>query len=171
MHEFRPGLVTATEAAGRQAVNDFDLFRPDIDVGLDVPFEGTYMGRPLCDFQALLTLAKRVPRPLLLVNIRGDADDPNNIVAGVADRGSAYAHPTLPTTIASLVNSLEILYGLTTERPFQRIFMVLKGLSIRVISDPIPMQFIIRRRNHRMADHLLESRIGHDDPPAVRIRH
>src|SRR5262245_36065778 len=90
MYERRPGLVSATEAAGRQSINCFDLFRPDIDVGLDVPFEGAYMARLLREFPSLLAFAERLSRLHFLGNIFGDADDSNNIVPGVADRDRAY---------------------------------------------------------------------------------
>src|SRR5262249_19078234 len=106
MYALCPGLVIAAEAAGRQAVKRFDLIRPDIDVGLDVPLEATDPGRVLREVQALLTLAERLPRLFLFINIRAEANAPNNLAAGVPDRGRAYAHPALPTPIASLVKSL-----------------------------------------------------------------
>src|SRR5262249_16404577 len=106
MYALCPGLVIAAEAARRQAVQGFDLFRPDIDVGLDIPFEAANPGRLLREVQALLTLAERFLSLFLLINIYAKANAPNALAAGVEDRGRAYAHPPLQTAIGSLVNSL-----------------------------------------------------------------
>src|SRR5262249_3176577 len=97
MHEFRPGRIITAEAAGRKAGNGLYLFRPDTDIGPNVPLEAANPGRLLSEFQALLILTERFPSLLLFINIYAEADASNNLAAGVADRRRAHAHPTLPT--------------------------------------------------------------------------
>src|SRR5215468_425190 len=168
VHEFRPSLVVAAEAAGRQAVKRLGLFRPDNLTGLDIPLEAAEPGRLLSEVQPLLIYAERFTRPHLRVNVSDQVDAPYDLAAGVADRSAADTDPGF-YPIAPMKKDLSAGHDFPLKRPRQHGFTPLDRPLVHFISQRFSIRFDVRRQNHRAADNPLHLWIDHDNPPAGRF--